>query len=150
CAARYPAKATHGLVFAVLLILIFGAGSAGAVPPSASGPDAGVARTVRALAPASSSTSTFYLPLVHRPQAFFEDSPIWAHAGPPAPHEVALFRNTFTLAELFADASLTIFADTRYEAWIDGAWVGRGPARFSRQTREYDTLAVGALAAGSH
>ncbi|MDW7991913.1 MAG: alpha-L-rhamnosidase [Anaerolineae bacterium] len=45
---------------------------------------------------------------------------------------------------------LSIFADTRYELWVDGIWVGRGPARFSRTYREYDVYTLGELGAGDH
>jgi alpha-L-rhamnosidase len=79
-----------------------------------------------------------------------EDSPIWADAGPAGAHEVVLFRAAFTLPEPLSDPKLELFADTRYDAWIDGVWVGRGPARFSRLTREYDAYRIGALAAGPH
>lgn len=81
---------------------------------------------------------------------FLQDLPIWSHTGPAAPHEVALFRRAFTLAEPLSAPTLELFADTRYEVWLDGAWVGRGPARFSRQTREYDVYPLGQLAAGPH
>jgi alpha-L-rhamnosidase len=87
---------------------------------------------------------------MQRADSFLSDAPIWAHAGKPAGHEVALFRHTFTLDEPLAAPTLALFADTRYEVWVDGAWVGRGPARFSRRMREYDVLPLDALAAGPH
>lgn len=91
-----------------------------------------------------------YLPLVQQADAFGTAPAIWPHAGEPAPHEVALFRHSFTLAGELSGATLEIFADTRYELWLDGRWLGRGPARFSRRTHEYDQHALGALGAGSH
>ncbi len=78
------------------------------------------------------------------------DSPIWADTTLPGSNEVALFREPFTLSETLASAKLAIFADTRYEAWLDGAWVGNGPARFSRATHEYDLYNFGTLAPGPH
>lgn len=95
-------------------------------------------------------TTTIFLPLVLHPDNFGETIPIWAHTGPPAPHEVVLFRHMFTLEEPVSAAELSIFADTRYEVWVDGHWHGRGPARFSRKTREYDTYHLGSLGAGTH
>lgn len=96
------------------------------------------------------STTVIYLPTVFRSPTFSENSPIWPHDNEPAPHEVAFFRYTFTLSEPLTNAELYIFADTRYEAWIDGVWIGRGPARFSHTTREYDVYALETLAPGSH
>jgi hypothetical protein len=63
---------------------------------------------------------------------------------------VTLFRYSFTLTQPILAARLEIFADTRYEVWLDGATLGRGPARFSRTTHEYDVLALGSLGAGRH
>jgi alpha-L-rhamnosidase len=77
---------------------------------------------------------------------------IWAAGSAPgaADHQVVLFR---TSIEVEPDAAgtgqLAIIADTRYEVFLDGAFVGRGPARFSASLHEYDVLAV-ELPAGSH
>ncbi|ABY36756.1 MAG TPA: alpha-L-rhamnosidase [Chloroflexus aurantiacus] len=81
---------------------------------------------------------------------FCQATPIWVHTDPPAQHEVALFRRQLDLATSATDVTLAIFADTRYEAYLNGQLIGRGPARFSRQHREYDLLPVGTLSAGSH
>ncbi len=97
-----------------------------------------------------SVTSTVYLPLITKPDDFVIDLPIWAHSSDPASHEVVLFRRTFILDQELQNTTLFIFADTRYEVWIDGTWVGRGPARFSRKTREYDIYQLGKLQPGVH
>ncbi len=68
-----------------------------------------------------------------------------AHAG-----NVTLLRGSLTLTTPATDVVLEIFADTRYEAWLNGVWLGRGPARFSRVRQEYDRLPVGNLPAGTH
>ncbi len=75
---------------------------------------------------------------------------IWNHADAAAPHEVTLFRHRFTLDAPLDAPSLHIFADTRYEVWLDGEWLGRGPARFARNLREYDYYELEDLAAGDH
>jgi alpha-L-rhamnosidase len=54
------------------------------------------------------------------------------------------------LTEALTNAELVIFADTRYEVWLDGAWLGRGPARFSRTLREYDVYSLDTLLPGEH
>lgn len=79
---------------------------------------------------------------------FCDATPIWVHANPPAAHEVALFRLEVTLAAPAPATTLAIFADTRYEAYLNGQLLGRGPARFSRALREYDQLVIGDLPAG--
>jgi len=99
---------------------------------------------------ATSLTPRVYLPLVLSSGGFDRAQAIWPHPEIPAPHEVALFRRTFTLPEPAHRATLSIFADTRYEVWVDGLWVGRGPARFSRTHREYDVYHLSELAAGDH
>jgi Bacterial alpha-L-rhamnosidase 6 hairpin glycosidase domain len=98
----------------------------------------------------SLAVTSVYLPLVIRPDPFVLNSPIWSHDGAPARHEVSFFRITFALAENLENAKLHIFADTRYEAWLDGVWVGRGPARFSQNYREYDLYQIGDLTPGQH
>lgn len=103
--------------------------------------------------PAVSTTSLIpraYLPLIVTSGGFEQVPAIWPHNGPPASHEVALFRRAFSLSETADRATLSIFADTRYEVWLDGRWIGRGPARFSQTRREYDVYALGELTPGDH
>lgn len=99
---------------------------------------------------AGDDSPALYLPLIFRSLPFQLDTPIWAHNTTPAQHEVVLFRRTFRLTRSLDTAELEIFADTRYEAWLDGVWLGRGPARFSHTLREYDTLQLGTLTPGEH
>jgi hypothetical protein len=75
--------------------------------------------------------------------------PIWAN-GSAATGSVALFRQRFTLASNATELQLAIFADTRYEAYLNGQLLGRGPARFSRVRQEFDTLPVPPLGPGTH
>jgi len=81
---------------------------------------------------------------------FADNQPIWADTSDPSTLDIVLFRHQFTLHESLTEATLAIFADTRYEVWLDGAWVGRGPARFSRTRHEYDRQPLGSLAVGKH
>lgn len=99
-----------------------------------------------------SSNETFlvYLPVVAASGRFEQAQAIWPHNRSPAPHEVALFRRAFSLPETADRATLNIFADTRYEVWLDSRWIGRGPARFSQTRREYDVYALGELSPGDH
>ncbi|HJW89640.1 MAG TPA: hypothetical protein VJ436_03255 [Anaerolineales bacterium] len=96
--------------------------------------------------------STAYLPLIqlgNQPQ-IQRDAPIWTSLAAPQSNEVSLFRKQVSLPVVLEEVELHIFADTRYEVWVDGVWLGRGPARFSRKTHEYDIYPLGSLAAGEH
>ena len=122
-----------GILFAALLLAAIVGSKRNALLPDHADEDT----TIEA-GPTSLLTSTVYLPLIAYPSAFSQNHPVWAHTSNPASHEVGLFRHTFTLDERLESAELVIFADTRYEVWVDGSWVGRGPARFSRTTQEVE------------
>lgn len=94
--------------------------------------------------------SVTYLPIIQRPDHFYFDTPIWSHSNAPQPHEVSLFRVAFSLPEGLENAELHLFADTRYLAWLDGNFLGRGPARFAQSQCEYDVLSAGTLPPGEH
>jgi len=54
----------------------------------------------------------------------------------------AAFRKQFEIAQTPAEATLHIFADSRYILWINGKYVLRGPCRFDPKRPEYDTVDV--------
>lgn len=83
-------------------------------------------------------------------RCFCDATPIWVHDQHPASHEVALFRIDLDLSIPAMAATLAIFADTRYEAYLNGQLIGRGPARFSHHRKEYDNLSIGDLSVGRH
>lgn len=85
----------------------------------------------------------------HPPAVTCPGRTIWASAPVPS-GGVVLFRRTFELPRPVAAPELRIIADTRYEAWLDGRWLGRGPARFSRVRQEFDRYALDSLEAGAH
>ncbi len=82
-------------------------------------------------------------------QPLLAGAPIWA-AEQSGEEAVALFRHRFTLPAGLDPVELSIIADTRYQVWLDGEWVGRGPARFSRTRQEFDTFLLSGLTAGTH
>jgi alpha-L-rhamnosidase len=88
-----------------------------------------------------------YTAVDHAPE---RDPAIWPHAGAPAALEVAHFRTELTLARPIVGVHWVLFADTRYQAWLDGVSVGRGPVRFSHARRWFDVWPLGELAAGRH
>jgi alpha-L-rhamnosidase len=140
-------KTRYQIASGILLVtlLLAGCGEGGETPRSVSLGDATI-EAGPAPSPVSKASPTWVTDL----DAFDQNHPIWAHASTPAPHEVVLFRHTFTLDEPMESAQLFIFADTRYEVWIDGLWTGRGPARFSRTMHEYDVHPLGLLQPGDH
>ena len=95
-------------------------------------------------------TSTVFLPLASHGAGEVLEAPIWLHDDLPNDHEIGLFRREFFLSESLQDAELHIFADTRYQIWLDGEWIGRGPARFSPHLREYDVYHLDPLSPGPH
>ena len=112
-----------------------------AAPPSGAGP--------ASVSAAERGRYLIYLPGVWVGDSFGSLPAAWASDGVTS-QAVTLFRYSFTLAQPIAAARLEIFADTRYEAWLDSAALGRGPARFSQTTHEYDVLALSTLGAGRH
>ncbi len=79
-----------------------------------------------------------------------ENPAVWVGQNSPSFPQVVLFRHSFRLVDPAPLAELEIFADTRYEVWIDGAWIGRGPARFSRTLQEFDVYKLDPFHTGTH
>lgn len=53
-----------------------------------------------------------------------------------------MFRKTFTLSNTQQKARLAIFADSRYRLWVNGTFIGQGPARAPHYWYYYDTFNV--------
>jgi alpha-L-rhamnosidase len=113
----------------------------------------------RAVQPAASDTTvrpgqalsfTVYMPFIAAPDAFVQDEPVWTSTATSNPSEVSFFRHRFTLDAPAENAAVVLFADTRYEIWLDGDWLGRGPAPFTTSWREYDVYRLGTLSTGPH
>ncbi len=141
-----------GMVFVGLLL-----GLIAAAQPAASGPSlqpqpaSTSAPALRNERPAAlTPSSAVYLPLAVGGGSLLQDTPIWVDVSTPDESQVALFRHWFALDEDLEGAELAILADTRYEVWLDGSWLGRGPARFSLTRREYDLYPLDSLPAGDH
>lgn len=58
-----------------------------------------------------------------------------------SPNQVRLFRRVFEVrnATIFQHATMQLFADARYLFWVNGHFVGRGPAFFHPHRMPYDT-----------
>jgi len=64
---------------------------------------------------------------------------IWYNAGDVSRNPYAAFRKTFRITAETATADFNIFADTCYKLYVNGAFVGFGPARFDSRFPQYDT-----------
>jgi hypothetical protein len=65
---------------------------------------------------------------------------IWVRAGVATNGTLhAGFRRGFELESAPAQARLHLFAYTRYQLFVNGEYVGRGPNRFENRRPEYDT-----------
>lgn len=147
-ADRQPAKLLRTTRLSRLLWLAFAWFLLGIFP--AYGAEQSSAGSSPANQPGFTTGSRVYLPVITNADDFALNPPIWASANPAQPTEVALFRLSFNLPETLAPVELQLFADTRYQAWLDGNWIGRGPARFARTVRQYDVYRLTNLAPGEH
>lgn len=69
---------------------------------------------------------------------------IWPSTSAIATHknQFILFRKTFSLAQSPSKADVAIFADSRYRLYVNGAFIGQGPARAPARYYYYDTFDV--------
>lgn len=76
-----------------------------------------------------------------------QSSFVWCSSAPPAGQQAYVaFRRTFALAgPAPTAATLHLFADARYWAWVNGVYVARGPGRFDPRSPRFDSLDVGSL-----
>jgi alpha-L-rhamnosidase len=75
----------------------------------------------------------------------------WVWLPDAADKEMMLARKAFSLPELPRRALLSITAGTRYQLFLNGNYVGMGPARCAPHHQSYDVLDVTeALAAGEN
>jgi alpha-L-rhamnosidase len=69
---------------------------------------------------------------------------VWCDASGTGRNVFVLFRRSFTLSgspgRQVPEATLHLFADTRYRLWINGEVAAYGPARFVPSHPEYDTV----------
>ncbi len=94
-----------------------------------------------------------YLPFAsgfRPPPVYPPMQPIWAEHGGYSSRELALFRKSVSLQTARSDLALHVFADTRFEIYLDGVLIGRGPAVFSHETQEYDVYDLPLLGSGDH
>ncbi len=83
---------------------------------------------------------------------------IWSREGAhgvldqasPAAYQVRLFRNSFEVGAGAGEQVLCLTADSRYEAFLDGELLGRGPAHGDVRHHFYDVHHLGRLTPGRH
>ncbi|MGC9318911.1 MAG: alpha-L-rhamnosidase N-terminal domain-containing protein, partial [Armatimonadota bacterium] len=69
----------------------------------------------------------------------------WIWAGRPHPNAYCYLRREFEMADAAALARLRVTADTSYQLWVNGRFVGRGPGPFVDQVRPVDEHDVAGL-----
>ena len=69
---------------------------------------------------------------------------IWMTPDGPAKNEHVLFRKPFILTASAARATLRITANTAYDVYVNGNWIGRGPVRSDPQWQYVDAHDVAA------
>lgn len=99
---------------------------------------------------ADASGISVFLPIAQKSENFSQVEAIWVNSDDPGRHQVAFFRKKINCTDGCPSVRLQMFADTRYEVWLDGIWLGRGPARFSTVLHEYDSYQLGDLSPGEH
>lgn len=83
--------------------------------------------------------------------AIQHQSPIvWLDSEGLGRHVYAYFRRDFDLSVLPQEASINLFADSRYHLIINGVFVNFGPARFYPQHPEYDTYDIASYLKEGH
>ena len=76
---------------------------------------------------------------------------IWSEQSlPETPTLHAGFRRDFDLTDKPEHAHLKVFAYTRYELFVNGAYVGRGPNRFENRRPEYDSWDLSRVLRAGH
>ncbi len=73
---------------------------------------------------------------------------IWGGAEESPRNEWRCFRGSFVCPDKFSsgeEATLRIAADSRYEVFVNGKWVGRGPVRYFPADLFYDSYSIGHL-----
>src|ERR1039458_5082517 len=90
------------------------------------------------------------IPLQTQAQSL-QQSMIWSPSSPAGTQVYRAFRKSFVLATNPPQASLQIFADSRYILWVNGRYVLRGPCRFDWHGPQYDTVDISSfLQAGTN
>lgn len=67
---------------------------------------------------------------------------IWTPGEPAPRNSYTYFRKRFTLERAPKEARLLLTADSRYQVWVNGEFIGRGPVRSDRRWLYYDNWGV--------
>ena len=67
---------------------------------------------------------------------------IWTKGKTKRPFQVSHFRGSFRLARVPRSATLECCADSKYHLWVNGAYLGFGPARGDPRHPYYDSYEV--------
>ncbi|MCL2665481.1 MAG: alpha-L-rhamnosidase N-terminal domain-containing protein, partial [Defluviitaleaceae bacterium] len=67
---------------------------------------------------------------------------IWYEPDDTSRNPYAAFRRTFETDGRVKNAELNIFADTCYQLFVNGKFIGFGPVRFDPKFPQYDTYDI--------
>lgn len=67
---------------------------------------------------------------------------IWQHDQAQVRNEYVYFRNQFDLSEIPEEAEINLYADSRYQLFVNEIFVNFGPARSYPENPEYDTYDI--------
>lgn len=67
---------------------------------------------------------------------------IWSRNGRPAGKEVCFFRKTFQLDQIPQSCEIKVSADSKYQLYVNGTSIARGPVKSDRYRRYYDTVEI--------
>jgi hypothetical protein len=96
--------------------------------------------TVLLAAPAAAQSVSHDNPATDAMGAQLQRSFIWTQETPTTKGFLnAVFRRSFELPARPSQARFHLFAYTRYQLYVNGEYVGRGPNRFENRRPEYDT-----------
>ncbi len=68
---------------------------------------------------------------------------IWTDGEPSPKNSYVYFRKSLDLRSTPKEPKLHLTADSRYQVWVNGEFVGRGPARSDRRWLSYDSWDLG-------
>lgn len=67
---------------------------------------------------------------------------VWVDSGQLARHRQVYFQRSFQIGSPVAEATIHLFADSRYHLFVNGQFVGFGPSRFFPEAPQYDTYDI--------
>jgi len=97
------------------------------------------AALVLSVVPDAPTTAASAAPHPHGSSRVWQADWIWDRPPVPERNAYTYFRKEFTLSGPATGASASITADSRYQLFVNGRFIGRGPVRAEPRFQSYDT-----------